>query len=332
MNKRERVLTVLSGKQADRVPASFWHHFGPSECEGDACVQAHMDYYRTTGIDFIKIMSDGLNYPLDVSINCAADWRKVKPLPKDHPFFTESVKRCKEINRALGGEAVTFYNVFSPFNVVRERDVFTEQALAGRNWDATVMAQLRESPEAEDAIRQAMRVIGEDMAYLAKAVIVEGGCLGIYQSVQGAEKGRMSAEEYARIVRVTEIGILEAANDVSKYNILHMCSWAGNPNHLSYWKDYPTRVKNWGIGIEGLTLTDAKGFFPADTILLGGMDNRKDHPLYAGDEAQVRATVDTVLDEMKDTPFILGADCTVPPDIDLDHIRWVMDELERKKF
>ena len=194
MNKRERMLTVLSGKQADRVPASFWHHFGPEQSEGEACVQAHLDYYKSTGIDFIKIMSDGLGYPLDVTINCAADWRKVKPLPKDHPFFTESVKRCKEINRALKDETVTFYNVFSPFNVVRERDVFTEEALQGRSWDATVMAQLRESPEAEEAIRQAMHIIGEDMAYLAKAVIVEGGCLGIYQSVQGAEKGRMSAE------------------------------------------------------------------------------------------------------------------------------------------
>lgn len=332
MNKRERMLTVLSGKQADRVPASFWHHFGPEQSEGEACVQAHLDYYKSTGIDFIKIMSDGLGYPLDVTINCAADWRKVKPLPKDHPFFTESVKRCKEINRALKDETVTFYNVFSPFNVVRERDVFTEEALQGRSWDATVMAQLRESPEAEEAIRQAMHIIGEDMAYLAKAVIVEGGCLGIYQSVQGAEKGRMSAEEYARIVRPTEWGILEAANSVSKYNILHMCSWAGNPNHLSYWRDYPTRVKNWGIGIEGLSLTDAKSFFSSDTLLLGGMDNRKTHPLYCGTEAEIRAAVDKVLDEMRDTPFILGADCTVPADIDLDHIRWVMDELEKNKF
>jgi len=332
MNKRERMMTVLSGKQADRVPASFWHHFGGSAAEGDACVQAHMEYYEKTGVDFIKIMSDGLSYPIDVTIDCAADWKKVKPLPKDHPFFTESVKRCKAINKALNGEAVTFYNLFSPFNVVRERDCFTERALQKRSWDATVMAQLRESEEAEDAIRHAMMVIGEDMAYLAKAVIVEGGCLGIYQSVQGAEKGRMSQEEYQRIVRVTETGIIDAANSVSKYNILHMCSWAGNPNHLSYWKDYPTAVKNWGIGIEGLSLTEAKDFFPAGTIMLGGLDNRKTHPLYAGTEEEIRKAVDDVLAEMKDTPFIMGADCTIPPDTNLDHVRWVMDELEKNKF
>lgn len=326
MNKRERVLTVLNGQTADRIPASFWHHFGPDQCEGEACVQAHLDYYHETGIDFIKIMSDGLNYPIEETIGCAADWRKVKPLRRDHPFFVESVRRCREINRALDGECVTFYNVFSPFNVVRERKVFTPEAQMGRTLDATLMAHLRED---EAAVTHAMRVIGEDMAYLAQAVIAEGGCLGIYQSVQGAEKFRFNAAEYDRIVRPTEIGILEAANRLSAYNILHMCSWAGNANHLSFWKDYPTRVKNWGIGVEGMSLTQGRDFFPEGSILLGGMDNRRDHPLYSGSEAEIRAAVDAVAAEMKGVPFILGADCTVPPDIDLDHIRWVMDELER---
>lgn len=35
-----------------------------------------------------------------------------------------------------------------------------------------------------------------------------------------------------------------------------------------------------------------------------------------------------VLAHMGDTPFILGADCTVPNTIDLDHIRWVIEALE----
>ena len=259
-------------------------------------------------------------------INCAADWRKVKPLREDHPFFTESVKRCQGINRALDGECVTFYNVFSPFNVVRERQVFTPEAQMGRTLDATLMAHLRED---EAAVCQAMAIIGEDMAYLARAVIAEGGCLGIYQSVQGAEKFRFNAKEYARIVKPTEIGILHAANALSRYNILHMCSWAGNANHLSFWKDYPTRVKNWGVGVEGLSLTDARDFFPAGTILLGGMDNRRGYPLYSGTEDEIRAAVRRATEEMKGVPFILGADCTVPPDIDIAHIRWVMDELAR---
>ncbi len=85
MNKKERMMTVLSGRRADRVPASFWHHFGPDEIEGDACVQAHLDYYRETGVDFIKIMSDGLAYPLEITIDTPEDWLKLRPLPADIP-------------------------------------------------------------------------------------------------------------------------------------------------------------------------------------------------------------------------------------------------------
>lgn len=324
MNKRERLISVLNGKQADKVPASFWFHFGGEEAKGEACVQAHLDYYRRNDLDFIKIMSDGINYPLKVTINCADDWYKVAPLPHDDAFFTDSLWRCRRINDELQGECCTFYNLFSPFNIVKERDVFTKESLGGRSWDQTVMAHMHEN---EAAMVHALNVIGDDMAYLAQLVITEGGCDGIYQSVQGAERGRMSAEEYGRIVTPSEMKILESANSVSPYNILHMCSWAGNPNHLSYWQDYPTRVKNWGIGIEQISLKDGRSLFEG-SILMGGMDNRKTHPLYKGGKEEIQGAVRAVLDEMQNTPFILSADCTVPPDIDQQHIRWVMEALK----
>jgi uroporphyrinogen decarboxylase len=235
------------------------------------------------------------------------------------------VDRCRKINGALNGECCTFYTLFSPFNVVRERPVFTEEALAGRSWDETLMAHLRED---ESAVVGAMHVIGRDMAHLARLVLTEGGCDGIYQSVQGAEHGRMTNEEYDRMIRPTEIPILEAANKISPYNILHLCSWAGNPNQLNFWQDYPCRVKNWGVGIEGLTLRQGLDFFPG-SILMGGMDNRKDHPLYGGTKESIQQAARAVLDEMNGVPFILGADCTIPPDVDWQHFRWLVEEVQK---
>ena len=325
MNKKERLMAVLNGRLPDRPPVGFWFHFDGENGSGEACVKAHVKYYRDTDIDFVKIMSDGLLYPLKVTIDKAEDWFKVQPLPHDDPFFTQTVQRCAQINREIGDECYTFYNFFSPFNVVRACDIFTENALKGRTWDETVMAHMREN---EAAMKHALCVIARDLAYLAAIVIREGGCLGIYQSVQGAEKGRMSAEEYARVVEPSDRIVLDAFNAISPYNMLHMCSWAGDPNHLEYWKDYPCRVKNWGIGIEGLTLTQAETFFPKGSVFLGGMDNRRDHPLYCGNENEVKAAVRDVLREMKGKPFILGADCTVPNDIDLNHLRWVMETVK----
>lgn len=324
MNKRERVLAVLEHREVDHIPASFWFHFNrEQDTIGEGAVKAHLDYYRKTDIDFIKIMSDGLVYPLKTKITCAEDWMKVSPLPHDNLFYLESVNRCRRINEELNGECCTFYNMFSPFNIIRERDVFSEECLNGRSWDETVMEHIRENA---GAVMHAMDVIADDLAYLSRLIITEGGCNGIYQSVQGAEVDRWTSEEYARIVTPSDLKVISAANEVSCHNILHMCSWAGRPNHLSAWKDYPLKVKNWGCGIEGLSMGEGKNYFK-DSVLLGGMDNRKNHPLYAGTKEEIQDAVRHVINEMNGSPFILGADCTVPGDIDLEHIRWVLEVL-----
>lgn len=322
MNKKERLMAVLNHQMPDRPPVGFWFHFEGEQGEGSACVQAHVDYYRATDIDFVKIMSDGLSYPLRASIGCAADWRKVAPLPKNDPFFEDTINRCIDINAAIGDECYTFYNFFSPFNIVRACDVFTPEALQGRSWDETVMAHLREDP---DALRHALNVIAGDLAVLAERVIREGGCLGIYQSLQGAERGRMTREEYDSVVKPSDMIVIDSFNAASPYNILHMCSWAGDANRLDYWKDYPGRVKNWGTGVEEVPLWEGAALFGDDAVLLGGLDNRKEFPLYSGDKQQVQAAVHDLLTRMKGTPFIIGADCTVPNTIDLDHIRWVIE-------
>ena len=71
-------------------------------------------------------------------------------------------------------------------------------------------------------------------------------------------------------------------------------------------------------------MSEGKKLFEG-SVLLGGMDNRRDQPLYAGTKEEIQAAVHAVLKEMEDTPFLLGADCTVPPDTDLDHIRWALE-------
>ena len=58
MNKLERVRAVLAGKEADRVPASFWFHFRPDKMHGQAAIQAHLDFYRQSNVDFLKVMNE----------------------------------------------------------------------------------------------------------------------------------------------------------------------------------------------------------------------------------------------------------------------------------
>ena len=53
-------------------PGGILVHFEGEQADGDACVKAHVNYYRKSGIDFIKIMSDGLGYPL----RATRGWRR----------------------------------------------------------------------------------------------------------------------------------------------------------------------------------------------------------------------------------------------------------------
>ena len=58
MNKVERVRAAIAGEKVDRVPASFWFHFTPDKHHGKASVQAHMDFYRESNVDFLKVMNE----------------------------------------------------------------------------------------------------------------------------------------------------------------------------------------------------------------------------------------------------------------------------------
>ena len=77
MDKRTRVLNAMNKKEVDHVPVGFWFHFSGEEAAGDACVQAHLNYYRETDLDFLKVMCDGyFAWPLP-EIREAEDWNRV---------------------------------------------------------------------------------------------------------------------------------------------------------------------------------------------------------------------------------------------------------------
>ena len=55
-SKRDLMLQVLDMSETPNyIPAGFFMHFG---VQGDAAIKAHLDYFRTTGMDFVKIQFD----------------------------------------------------------------------------------------------------------------------------------------------------------------------------------------------------------------------------------------------------------------------------------
>ena len=182
----------------DRPPVGFWFHFPEDKKLGQACVQAHLDYYNHAHVDMAKIMCDGyFDYPnpLAQQVRVASDWLKLKPLGKDHPFIREQVDRVKAIRDGLKDDGLpVFYNVFAPFSSIR----------FGTS-DELVMAHLRENPE---AVSYALDVIAEDNSTLCELMMTEAGCDGVYYCVQGGEKDRMTGEMYRAYITPSDKSVL----------------------------------------------------------------------------------------------------------------------------
>ncbi|MCU6798190.1 hypothetical protein OB236_39295 [Paenibacillus sp. WQ 127069] len=311
MDKKTRVLHALNKQPVDKVPVGFWFHFSGEEAVGEACMDAHVQYYQETDIDFIKIMCDGyFAFPITAEIKEAADWRKLQPLGKDHPYIREQVERAKGINERIHGECCTFYNIFAPFSCIR----------FGTS-DELVMRHLKEDPE---AVLYGLDVIAQDQAMLAELIITEGQCTGIYYCLQGGEVDRFTHDEYRKLVTPSDTYVLEHANEYSDNNMLHLCGWAGIKNRLECWQDYPAKAFNWAVYVEELGLKEGMELFGGKAVL-GGFDNTKEGLLYSGEKAEVEQFTADLIRHTGNTGLLLGADCSLSGDIDRQRISWVVE-------
>lgn len=317
MNKRERVLAAMNLQPVDRPPVGFWFHFQAEQGVGEACVQAHLDYYNHIDVDMVKIMCDSyFDYPNPVAkaVKEPKDWYAMKPLGKDSPFIREQVERARAVKAGLKDDMVVIYNVFAPFSLIR----------FGVG-DDLVMDHLRREPE---AIAYALDVIAEDCCTLSELLITDAGIDGIYYCVQGGEKNRFTPEEYRRLITPTDKRVLEHANRFSETNVLHCCGWAGIPNHLEVWQDYPAKAVNWACFVENMNLVEGMKFFGGRCVL-GGFDNRPQGVLYSGTREEVEAETARLIQRAGKTGVILGADCTLPATVDVNRFSWVVEAASR---
>ena len=313
MTKKERVIAAMNNRETDRPPVGFWFHFKPEQGKGAACVQAHLDYYNNTDVDIAKLMCDGyFDYPNPVakSVKEPKDWYAMKPLGADSEFIRGQVERAKAVKAGLTSDCLVLYNVFAPFSSIR----------FGTS-DELVMRHLKEDP---DAIAYALDVIAQDNALLCELLMTEAGIDGVYYCVQAGEKDRFNVEEYRKYVTPSDLKVLEHANRFSDLNVLHCCGWAGIPNNVEVWQDYPAKAINWACFIENMPLKAGKQFFGGKCVL-GGFDNRKTGLLVNGTKEEIKAFTKQLIEESGNTGVMLGADCTLPNTIELERIGWVVE-------
>lgn len=303
MNKRERVLNVVSGNGVDYVPTGFWLHFENEQHHGKESVQAHLDFFKDTGTDILKIMNENL-VPWDVKISKADDWNNVKPISLKDPYIQDQLDIIKRITDEVGDEAV----VLTTIHGIVASAFHTRGG--GDNYDAlrTILStHLREKP---DVVSTAFNNLAEGLAEFTAACL-DAGAQGIYYAALGGEKELFTDQEFEQYIKPNDFKILKAAEQASAFNVLHICK--DNINFNRY-KEYNPSVVNWAIHDNDLSISEGRILFPNSTIL-GGLDDRSG-VLVDGSKEELERKVFSILDEAGDGKFILGADCTLPTEID----------------
>lgn len=309
MNKRERVLRAYRGERPDRVPAAFWYHF-PSDCVyGEKAVQAHLDFFNSSGTDLCKIMNDNL-CPKDPEIRNVSDWIKFSAYSMDEEFITRQIDLIREIVSRMDGKAVLLATVHGLVSCAYH--IFGGSDLYEIN--GTLLGKLvREDPA---AMHHCFSQLAEYIKKFIK-LCLEAGADGIYYASLGGERRMFTDEEFAEFIAPYEIDILNSIPEVPAFNVLHMCKADLN---LERYLKYPATVLNWGVHERNISLLEGKKLFGEDKVYLGGMDDR-DGVLVSGSKEEIEAEARKVVSEMGWKKFMLGADCTLPTNLSSDRIR-----------
>ncbi len=329
MSKKQLVLDAFENKPVDRVPVGFWFHFADekdffsSDVSHDVIqknLDGHSKFYREFQPDFVKLMSDGyFGYPNAAIKNAksAADLYAVKPIGAHHPWILGQVDLVSRLTTAFGDDIATFYNVFSPATFFR----FITGGVT-ENGDTILANFLLED---ENAVKHALDAIAQDLSALSRAVIETGHATGIYLSVKNVQDSRISNDTYRRIITPSDKQVLAAAHEASAYHILHICGYEGSRNNLALYADYEVKAINWAVTVEGVSLKEGKKRFGGRAVI-GGFGNTKTSLLYAGSRSDIEQYTEDLIADAGKLGVILGADCTIPGDMDLNRLKWVRDK------
>ncbi len=274
------------------VPAAFFMHFDPAYHRGRNAVDKHLEFFRFTDMDIVKIQLEHSMPAME--IREAADWSKLRLF--DREFWSEPLAVVKGIVESARREALVIQTLYSPFMLACN--------IAGME---TVARHIQEDPT---AFKHGIATITEGVMVFVRACI-DLGLDGFYASTQGGESGRLSgAGAFDECVRPYDLAILDEIDHSCSFNVLHVCDYHLPYADLTPFVDYPGHVVNTSLKLTGKELTAKEAALMFGRPFMGGME-RKGAIMHGSPEAIRQAVHKTI--ESAPERFILGADCTIPP-------------------
>jgi uroporphyrinogen decarboxylase len=301
-NKRDIMMELLDRNVPhDYIPAAFFLHFNQKFRLGEPAVRKHLDFFRATGMDFVKIQYERTFPPLP-SIKKPEDWKEVPHYKLD--FYEPELQVVRGLIKAAKKEALILVTLYSPFMCAGQT--------AGMQ---QLSAHLMDDPE---NVAKGLETITDSLMLFVKECI-RLGVDGFYTSTKGGEAGRFEKPDtFAKYIKPFDVILMREVNNSCAFNILHVCDFSGPYADLSSYLDYPGQVVNCNPKLTTKTLSWQEIERMFNRPVMGGLDR---HGIVTtGKLEEIRRTAAAVLRDAP-RPFILGADCTLPDDTDWVSIR-----------
>jgi uroporphyrinogen decarboxylase len=278
LTRKERVDRALAGRDVDRTPFTFWHHFGLNTAEDHA--RATLDFHRAYRTDLVKVMSD-FPYPKP-----AGKWFELKPL--DNPFPAQ-IRSLELIRDGLKGDAHFVETLFNPWNVAEKLSSADE-----------VQRLKRENPQ---ALYHALEAIAQSEIRHSRLAL-KAGAAGVFLSVANAKPDVLSREDYINFSLPFDRKILQAVAS-ERLNVLHLHV---EKSHLDLFHDFPVTAINYSIPVSGIPFAEVRGQYRS--ALMGGIDEVNYRKLSA---EEIRRQWNAA-QEAAGKRFLLAPGCSVPND------------------
>ena len=301
-NKRERMLGWLAGQSTPNyTPAAFFLHFGDGYKTGSAAAKRHLEFFRHTDMDFLKIQFEQ-TYTRQEFLQKPADWSKLKLAKLD--FYEPLLQTVRELVKAEKKNSLILMTLYSPF------------MCAGHCATAPLLIKhMEENPE---AVKKGLEILTESQLLFVRACIKEG-IDGFYASSQGGEAKRFSNPAlFTNYVKPYDLVSMNEINKSCHFNILHVCDYVAPYSGYEAHYDYPGHVVNANTRLIDRQISGQEITKAFKRPFMGGIDR---HGIIgSGTPAQLEAEIRKVV---KSAPnrFILGADCTVEADTSWDRLK-----------
>lgn len=303
MNKREAVLNLLNGTgPQDYIPAAFFLHFDPAYHTGQAAVEKHLEFFRATDMDFVKIQFEQ-PMPTEPPIRDPKDWAKAPRYTEE--MFEPTVRVVEGLVDAAKDEAPVVLTLYSPF-------------MWAKHLSPEINAHLRANPE---AVKPGLEIMTENVRALVRAC-KRAGVDGFYVSSQGGEAFRFPGTDiFRQHVKPTDLAVWQEIG-AGEFNILHVCDFEGGYDELEPFLDYPGQVVNCSLKLGERILKPREVAAMFGRPFMGGMERMG--VIATGSSEEIRAEAERVLADAPER-FMLGADCTVPGTTPWENLRTAID-------